>query len=125
MGIKSSVSLPNSSSGRITSFSSGIAGVSSFLLFWVSVSPVLQLSLPLLQFLSFSLQVVLLSWLLLSYYPVCVLFFRCFSSALVSATASVCGVTATGAVSFTVSAAAAAGCGVLASSFCALSLVAV
>ena len=40
-----------------------------------TVSPVLQLSLPLLQFLSFSLQVVLLSWLLLSYYPVCVLFF--------------------------------------------------
>lgn len=53
------------------------------------------------------------------------LFLGVFSSALVSATASVCGVTATGAVSFTVSAAAAAGCGVLASSFCALSLVAV
>ena len=33
MGIKSSVSLPNSSSGRITSFSSGIAGVSSFFAF--------------------------------------------------------------------------------------------
>ena len=126
MGIKSSVSPLNSSSGRITSFSLGVAGVSSFFAFWgfgfAGASAFTSSFTVSFDSVAGCSSVLAVTFLLPGLRP---LFLGVFSSALASATASVGDVTAAGAASFTVSAVAAAGCGVLASSFCALSLVAV